>query len=146
MDVFHYDTSSSHTLCALVEKLTGMKMLDYLRNKVLNEIGFSKEAYCLTDGFGVSMGGSGLMATSRDFMLFALLILNNGKLNGKQYISADYIKESTSFQTATCVTGPVPSESQGLWLQFWLANITQSVATEWAVSLLFFCQNITRQS
>ena len=73
--VFHYDTSSSHTLCALVEKLTGMKMLDYLRNKVLNEIGFSKEAYCLTDGFGVSMGGSGLMATSRDFMLFALFDL-----------------------------------------------------------------------
>lgn len=120
--VFHYDTSSSHTLCALVEKLTGMKMLDYLRNKVLNEIGFSKEAYCLTDGFGVSMGGSGLMATSRDLMLFALLILNNGKLNGKQYILADYIKESTSFQTATCVTGPVPSESQGYGLQFWIGE------------------------
>ena len=117
--VFHYDTSATHTLCALVEKLTGMKMLDYLRNKVLNEIGFSKEAYCLTDGFGVSMGGSGLMATSRDLMCFALLILNNGKLNGKQYISADYIKEATSFQTATCVTGPVPSESQGYGLQFW---------------------------
>lgn len=120
--VFHYDTSATHTLCALVEKLTNMKMLDYLRNKVLNEIGFSKEAYCLTDGFGVSMGGSGLMATSRDFMLFALLILNNGKLNGKQYISADYIKEATSFQTATCVTGPVPSESQGYGLQFWIGE------------------------
>ena len=117
--VFHYDTSATHTLCALVEKLTNMKMLDYLRNKVLNEIGFSQEAYCLTDGFGVSMGGSGLMATSRDLMCFALLILHNGKLNGKQYISADYIKEATSFQTATCVTGPVPSESQGYGLQFW---------------------------
>ena len=117
--VFHYDTSATHTLCALVEKLTGMKMLDYLRNKVLNEIGFSKEAYCLTDGFGVSMGGSGLMATSRDLMCFALLILHNGNLNGKQYISADYIKEATSFQTATCVTGPIPSESQGYGLQFW---------------------------
>ena len=117
--VFHYDTSATHTLCALVEKLTNMKMLDYLRNKVLNEIGFSQEAYCLTDGFGVSMGGSGLMATSRDLMCFALLILHNGNLNGKQYISADYIKEATSFQTATCVTGPVPSESQGYGLQFW---------------------------
>ena len=117
--VFHYDTSATHTLCALVEKLTNMKMLDYLRNKVLNEIGFSQEAYCLTDGFGVSMGGSGLMATSRDLMCFALLILNNGKLNGKQYISANYIKEATSFQTATCVTGPIPSESQGYGLQFW---------------------------
>lgn len=120
--VFHYDTSATHTLCALVEKLTGMKMLDYLRNKVLNEIGFSKEAYCLTDGFGVSMGGSGLMATSRDLMCFALLILHNGNLNGKQYISADYIKEVTSFQTATCVTGPVPSESQGYGLQFWIGE------------------------
>ena len=117
--VFHYDTSATHTLCALVEKLTNMKMLDYLRNKVLNEIGFSQEAYCLTDGFGVSMGGSGLMATSRDLMCFALLILHNGNLNGKQYISADYIKEATSFQTATCVTGPIPSESQGYGLQFW---------------------------
>ena len=120
--VFHYDTSATHTLCALVEKLTGMKMLDYLRNKVLNEIGFSKDAYCLTDGFGVSMGGSGLMATSRDLMCFALLILHNGNLNGKQYISADYIKEATSFQTATCVTGPIPSESQGYGLQFWIGE------------------------
>ena len=120
--VFHYDTSATHTLCALVEKLTNMKMLDYLRNKVLNEIGFSQEAYCLTDGFGVSMGGSGLMATSRDLMCFALLILHNGNLNGKQYISADYIKEATSFQTATCVTGPVPSESQGYGLQFWIGE------------------------
>lgn len=120
--IFHYDTSSTHTLCALVEKLTGQKLLDYLRSKALDEIGFSKEAYCLTDGFGVSMGGSGLMATSRDLMLFALLILNNGKLNGKQYVPVDYIKEATSFQTATCVTGPVPAESQGYGYQFWIGE------------------------
>ena len=120
--IFHYDTSATHTLCALVEKLTGMTMLDYLRKKILDEIGFSKTAYCLTDGFGVSMGGSGLMATSRDLMLFALLILKQGNLNRKQYIPADYIKEATSFQTATCVTGPVPSESQGYGLQFWIGE------------------------
>ncbi len=120
--IFHYDTSATHTLCALVEKLSGMTMLDYLRGKVLDEIGFSKEAYCLKDGFGVSMGGSGLMATSRDLMLFALLILKQGKLNGKQYVPADYIREATSFQTATCVTGPVPSESMGYGLQFWIGE------------------------
>ena len=120
--IFHYDTSATHTLCALVEKLTGMTMLDYLRKKILDEIEFSKTAYCLTDGFGVSMGGSGLMATSRDLMLFALLILKQGKLNGKQYVPADYIKEATSFQTSTCVTGPVPSESQGYGFQFWIGE------------------------
>ena len=33
--LFMYDTSSSHVLCALVEKLTGEKMLDYL--KIMNQ-------------------------------------------------------------------------------------------------------------
>lgn len=120
--LFHYDTSATHTLCALVEKLSHMELLAYLRKKVLDEIGFSKEAFCLKDGSGVSMGGSGLMATSRDLMLFALLILHKGKLNGKQYVPADYIEEATSFQTPTCVTGPIPSESQGYGLQFWIGE------------------------
>ena len=31
--IFHYDTSAAHTLCALAEKLTGMSMLDYLKEK-----------------------------------------------------------------------------------------------------------------
>lgn len=54
--VFSYDTSSSHTLCALVEKLTGMEILEYLRKSFLNDIGFSQEAYILKDPFGTSMG------------------------------------------------------------------------------------------
>ena len=31
--VFHYDTSAAHVLCALVEKLTHMPMLDYMKEK-----------------------------------------------------------------------------------------------------------------
>ena len=30
--IFMYDTSASHTLCALVEKLTGQKLLDFLKD------------------------------------------------------------------------------------------------------------------
>ena len=33
--IFHYDTSAAHTLCALAEKLTGMPMLDYLKERLL---------------------------------------------------------------------------------------------------------------
>lgn len=54
--VFSYDTSSSHVLGALVEKLTGKKLLDYMREKLLNDLGFSKEAYILEDPVGVSQG------------------------------------------------------------------------------------------
>lgn len=46
--LFHYDTSSAHTLSALVERLSGMPMLDYLKEK-LSVLEFSDESYMLTD-------------------------------------------------------------------------------------------------
>ncbi|MBQ8638738.1 MAG: serine hydrolase [Lachnospiraceae bacterium] len=117
--VFHYDTSASHTLCALVEKLTGMKLLDFLREVCLDELGFSRDAYVLEDPFGTSMGGSGLMASSRDFLLFALLVMHRGQLNGKQYLPSWYLHEATTNQVATCVKGPIPAECCGYGYQFW---------------------------
>ncbi len=76
--VFSYDTSSSHTLAALVEKLTGKKLLDYLRDEALREMGFSEEAYIIPDGVGVSQGGSGMMSTLRDVACAAYLCNHYG--------------------------------------------------------------------
>lgn len=118
--VFLYDTSSSHTLCALVEKLTGMPMIEYLKEKVLLQIGCSKESYFLTDPFGTSMGGSGLMMSSRDLMRLSILIANHGRtLDGQQLIPESYLKEATSCQIDTQLTAPSLEESQGYGYQFW---------------------------
>ena len=117
--VFSYDTSSSHTLCALVEKLTGMKMLDYLRIQCLNEIGFSKQAYIIEDPFGVSWGGSGLMATTEDVARFALLLLQMGQWNGKQLIPEWYIKEAVSCTVPNIIHGNELDAVQGYGYQFW---------------------------
>lgn len=118
--VFLYDTSSSHTLCALVEKLTKMPMIEYLKEKVLLHIGCSKESYFLTDPFGTSMGGSGLMMSSRDLMRLSILIANNGRtLEGKQFIPESYLKEATSCQIDNQLTAPSLEESQGYGYQFW---------------------------
>lgn len=117
--IFRYDTSSSHTLCALVEKLTKKPILDYMREKFLEEIGFSKEAYMLKDPFGISMGGSGLVATPMDIMKFALLIMNDGRLGERQLVPAWYIKEATSHQTDNKVEGAIFEETLGYGYQFW---------------------------
>ena len=120
--IFSYDTSASHTLGALVEKLTKKSLLDFLREEFLNEIGFSKEAYCLTDPKGISLGGSGLMATPLDIALFAHLFLNEGKLwgeNKKQILSQEYVKNATSKQSETFVKGTNREEKQGYGYQFW---------------------------
>lgn len=116
--VFHYDTSSAHTLCALAEKLSGMDMLDYIKEK-LAPVGFSEDSYLLKDPFGVSIGGSGLVATSMDILKFGLFLYREGNIDGAQLLSASYIREATSCLTATAVTAPLPSEACGYGMQIW---------------------------
>ncbi len=117
--VFSYDTSASHVLAALVEKITGMALVDYLRTSYLSEIGFSNEAYCLKDPFGVSVGGSGLMATPMDLAKTAYFVMNGGKHNGKQLTDGAFISEATSFLSRTDVRGGFADEKQGYGMQFW---------------------------
>lgn len=117
--VFSYDTSSSHTLTALVEKISGMAMLDYLRVRCLDAIGFSKEAYIVKDPFGVSWGGSGLMATTEDLARFSLLLMNLGNWEGRQLVPEWYIKEAVSCQVPNVMHGNELDEVQGYGYQFW---------------------------
>lgn len=116
--IFHYDTSAAHTLCALAEKLTGQNMLDYIKEK-LHILGFSEESYMIKDPFGVSMGGSGLVALPIDMMKFGYFIAHRGLVLGRQLLSPSYIDMAVSPLTASCVTAPLPSEAQGYGLQFW---------------------------
>lgn len=117
--VFSYDTSATHTLAALVEKLSGKELLAYLREKVLDEIGFSSDAYCIKDPMGVSMGGSGMMASSYDMLRVMYLISQGGKWQGKQLLPEWYLKEATKKQIDTFAKGPTFEEMQGYGYQFW---------------------------
>ena len=121
--VFMYDTSSSHTLCALVEKLTGQKLLDFLKDRLLRQIGFSEESYIMPDPFGVSMGGTGLMAKPIDMMRVGLMILNGGKhpddygqSKGKQVYPKEYLDQALAFQTPTIMSS---TRDWGYGYQFW---------------------------
>lgn len=116
--LFHYDTSAPHTLCALVEKLTGMDMLDYLKEK-LSPLALSASSYLLKDPFGVSMGGTGLVALPMDLLKFGFFLLRRGNVCGKQLLPASYLDMAVSNLSATCVTAPLPSEAQGYGMQFW---------------------------
>ena len=95
--LFMYDTSSPHVLCAMVEKITGQKMLAYLKDKLLRQIGFSEESYIIEDPFGTSMAGSGLMATPRDLLLTGCMLL--------KHRTDPYITRATNAQTSTLLDG-----------------------------------------
>lgn len=112
--IFHYDTSSAHTLCALVEKLTGMDMLSYLK-KELAILDFSEESYMLKDPFGISLGGSGLVAKPLDILKFGYFLLHDGL----GCVPAGYIRQATANLTPTVMTAPLPSEACGYGYQIW---------------------------
>ncbi len=122
--VFHYDTSAAHVLCALVEKLTHMPMLDYMKEKFLNYLDFSQDSYMVKDPFGVSIGGSGLMATPMDVLKVLYVLDKKGKVicnDGveRTLINPEFIELATSDLSDTIMTGPLPSESAGYGMQIW---------------------------
>ena len=116
--IFHYDTSSAHTLCALAERLSGMPMLDYLKEK-LSPLGLSEDSYMLKDPFGVSIGGSGLVATPMDLLKFGYFVAHEGLVEGRQLVPAEYIRTATANLSDTRMTAPVRSEACGYGYQFW---------------------------
>lgn len=92
--VFHYDTSAAHFMSALVEKLTGMRMMEYLRERM----GLSDEADCVKAPDGYSWGGSGVIANLYDMAKLGMLYMNGGVLNGKRLLSEDFAKAAVSEQ------------------------------------------------
>ncbi len=126
--VFHYDTSASHVLCALVEKLTGKEMLTYMKDALLKHLDFSEDSYMLKDPFGVSMGGSGLMATPMDILKILYLLDKKGEIvcsdgQKRTLLPKEYIEEATKnlSDTMSSMTGtiPIPSEAQGYGMMMW---------------------------
>ncbi len=103
--VFLYDTSSSFILDVIVERVTGKPFLDYMKDKMLRELGFSEDAWCVKSPDGYSWGGSGVICTPLDFATFAFVLLRDGRVRGKQYISEAYVKAATSCQIPNDVFG-----------------------------------------
>lgn len=93
---FEYDSTGSFVLGALVERLTGMRLFDYLRVKLFDKIGVSKEIKILSCPGGHSWGDSASLMTARDLFLIARFVLNGGSWNGEQLISPSYIHDATS--------------------------------------------------
>ncbi|WP_022918161.1 serine hydrolase domain-containing protein [Ruania albidiflava] len=139
--VFSYDTSATVVLTALVERLSGQHLPEYLMDRVLGPIGVQQPVTALVspagttaeqragrptwremadNPHGVAHGGSGLFTTPRDFLRFAQLCLQQGRWGGEQIVSAGFMQAATGYQTSTVHTGGhLPDSRCGYGYQFW---------------------------
>ena len=96
--IYEYDSPGSFVLGAVVERLVGMKFMDYLRDRLFDKIGVSKEAHCLECPGGHSWGDSAVLCTARDLLRIGKFMMNGGRWNGEQLLSEEYVREATSKQ------------------------------------------------
>ncbi len=120
--VFSYDTAATVTLNAIVEKLTGMPFLEYLRPRLFAPLGVEEDIWCVERPDGGSWGGSGVMMTPRDLMKVAVACMQGGRWQGKQVIPAGYLCEATRKQIDTRTAERDPEWQAGYGYQFWVSR------------------------
>lgn len=94
--MWEYDSAGSQVLSSLVEKLAKKPLLDYLKEKLFNEMGTFQTATVLKTPNGDSWGDSAMLCTLRDMASFGRLVMNYGVWNGKRLMDEKYLKEATS--------------------------------------------------
>lgn len=96
--VWEYDSAGSQVMANLVEKLSGMSLFDYLKEKIFKHLGTFKTATILKTRNGDSWGDSALVCTSRDMISFARFVMNYGTWNGKRLMNEEYLRAATARQ------------------------------------------------
>ncbi len=98
---FEYDSPGTFVIGALIERLTGRKLMDYLREKLFDKIGVSDKPFALFCPGGHTWSDSAFLMPPTDLYRCLRFVANGGAWNGEQLISADFIKDATSALIST---------------------------------------------
>lgn len=114
-----YDSPGSQVLCALVEKLTGGTLFDFLNRRIFRELGTFKTATILRTKTDDSFGDSALLCTTRDVASFARFVMNYGTWHGKRLMNERYLRTATSRLADNNLTGFHGAFTEGYGYQIW---------------------------
>jgi len=121
--VFKYNNMASFMLSAIVQRATGVKLVDFLKPRLFEPLGIKNFTWDETPE-GYTFGAIGLKIQSEDMAKVGQMLLQDGKWNGKQIVPQSWVEEATSFQINSSDPGnTVPKElndwQQGYGYQFW---------------------------
>ncbi|MCC7377195.1 MAG: serine hydrolase [Verrucomicrobiales bacterium] len=114
---FKYNTPATFMQSAIVQKLTGQTVLDYLRPRLFGPLGIEKPQWD-TNFQGINLGGYGLRVRTEDIAKFGQLYLQKGQWDGKQLLPTGWVAMATSKQVSNG-SNPKSDWNQGYGFQFW---------------------------
>ncbi|MBK7627668.1 MAG: serine hydrolase [Bacteroidales bacterium] len=120
---FLYNSLATFMLSAIVQKVTGEKVIDYLTPRFFIPLGIDSIDWEVNSQ-GINTGGWGLRLKTEDIARAGQFYLQRGKWNGKQLLPAEWIDEATSFKIDQAPNAPKAIKdssdwTQGYCYQFW---------------------------
>ena len=122
---FLYNSGATYMLSAIVQRVSGRKVIDYLRPRLFEPLGIDGMTW-ETCPRGINTGGWGLSAQTGSLAKFGQFYLQKGVWNGRQILPATWIDEATSFKIQQPAPGTDLEKArltndwlQGYCYQFW---------------------------
>ena len=118
--LFQYDSMCTFMLSAIVQRVTGQTMLEYLQKKLFTPMHITVADW-ETSPDGINTGGWGLRVQAETMAKLGQLLLNKGNWNGQQLVSADYVEAACSrlIDGGAKETTPPTDGNQGYGYQVW---------------------------
>ncbi len=122
---FKYDSGATHLLAAIVEKVSGKPLMEFLKERLFDPLGMTSP-WSTVSPTGIACGGWGMNMTTRDMARFGQFLLQEGRWNGRQLLSREWVRLATARQTwsggivvQSQTIGSGNDWNQGYGFQFW---------------------------
>jgi CubicO group peptidase (beta-lactamase class C family) len=119
--LFCYNQGCTYTLSAIITRLTGQRLVEYLRPRLFDPLGI-EQAYWLQTKEGIDQGYSGLHVVTESIAKLGQLYLQEGQWEGKQLVPQSYVAQARSKQVDNWDRAATPDWQQGYGFQFWLCR------------------------
>ncbi|MCX8995894.1 beta-lactamase family protein [Rhizobiaceae bacterium BDR2-2] len=103
--VFVYDSAASYMLSAIVQRVTGRPVHDYLDEKIFRPMSMSPSMTWDVGPDGVNTGGNGMSCTALDMLKLGILHLQGGAWQGRQLLPRQWVADATALQVRDVVLG-----------------------------------------
>jgi CubicO group peptidase (beta-lactamase class C family) len=113
---FLYNTLATYMLSAIVQKVTGEKIIDFLKPRLFEPLAIEGMDWEV-DPRGINTGGWGLRLKTEDMAKFGQLFLQKGRWNGKQVLPAAWVEEATTTKIYQAPDAPQSKKDSSDWMQ-----------------------------
>jgi hypothetical protein len=119
--LFAYSQPCTYALAAIIQRVAGMPLTDYLRPRLFDPLGIGDVGWQSWPP-GRELGFTGLFARTEDVAKLGQLYLQRGRWAGRQLLPEQYVALATSRHVDTSPAQDNIDWQQGYGYQFWMSR------------------------